>query len=94
MPSLPSARWVSSYLSCRSSQRGDSGMRARSASPISAGTAPRPRISRQSSVDALSGSSHKMIKATMKAPTMPTVIIHCCSMLRAPRRSRGAYSAM
>lgn len=25
---------------------------------------------------------------------MPTVIIHCCSMLSAPRRFRGAYSAM
>ena len=25
---------------------------------------------------------------------MPTVIIHCCSMLSAPRRLRVAYSAM
>ena len=25
---------------------------------------------------------------------MPTVIIHCCSIVRDPRRSFGAYSAM
>jgi len=25
---------------------------------------------------------------------MPTVIIHCCSMVSDPRRSFGAYSAM
>jgi len=35
-----------------------------------------------------------MISATTKAARMPTVIIHCCSMLSAPRRLRGAYSAM
>ena len=58
------AAWTRSYLPCRSSQRGDSGIRVRSASPISAGTAPRPRISRQSTVPALPGAIFRMTSAT------------------------------
>ena len=56
---------TSSYRPCRSSQRGDSGIRVRSASPIRAGTAPRPRTSRQPTVAALAGKALKMISATM-----------------------------
>ena len=58
------AAWTRSYLPCRSSQRGDSGIRVRSASPIRAGTAPRPRISRQSTVPAEPGAIFRMTSAT------------------------------
>jgi hypothetical protein len=78
----------------RISHRGDSGIVVRSPSPSSAGTAPRPRISRQSTVPALPGATRKMTSAMRYATRMPTVIIHCCSMLSEPRRLLGAYSAM
>ena len=69
-------------------------MRERITSPIRAGTAPRPSTSRQPDEAALAGQMAKMISATMYAIRMPTVIIHCCSMVSDPRRSFGAYSAM
>ena len=56
---------TSSYLPCRSSHRGDSGMRERITSPIRAGTAPRPSTSRQPEEAALAGQAAKMISATM-----------------------------
>src|ERR1700730_16415000 len=48
IPSIPSALLVSANRLCSISHLGDSGIRARSASPTTAGTAPRPRMSLQS----------------------------------------------
>ena len=64
-PSVAMALRTSSYLPCRSSQRGDSGMRERITSPIRAGTAPRPSTSRQPDEAALAGQRAKMISAMM-----------------------------
>ena len=63
VPKLPSAAWTPSYLPCRISHRGDSGILVRRASPISAGTAPMPRMSRQSVVPALPGAALRMMSA-------------------------------
>jgi hypothetical protein len=65
VPSAAMAICTSSYRPCRSSHRGDSGIRVRSTIPTRAGTAPRPRTSRQPTVAALFGKAAKMTSATM-----------------------------
>ncbi len=64
-PSLPSATTVSSKRPCWISHRGDSGIRARSATATIAGIAPMPRMIRQSALSAEPGASLKITSAMM-----------------------------
>ena len=91
---MPRAFLVSPYRPFDINHLGDSGIRARSTTAITAGTAPRPRMIRQPAPSACSGITLKISRAIRKDERIPTVIIHCWMMLSWPRFFEGANSAM